>query len=137
MGKGRLTDKVAIVTGSGQGIGRAIASVFADEGAKVVVATRTESYGQETLDRIRTAGGDQASKCAEDQAPAASSPTATGAPRTMPAPRGPAPSDFERIPDNAQGLRSDLGDPRSVHTVDWRRRRVRPARESMVLEYSR
>jgi 3-oxoacyl-[acyl-carrier protein] reductase len=58
MGKGRLTDKVAIVTGSGRGIGEAIARVFADEGAKVVVATRTESYGQETVDRIKAAGGD-------------------------------------------------------------------------------
>ncbi len=36
----RLTDKVAIVTGSSSGIGKAIALRFGQEGAKVVVAAR-------------------------------------------------------------------------------------------------
>lgn len=53
----RLKDKVAIVTGSGQGIGEAIAKVFAAEGAKVVVATRTEKTGQQVVDAINQTGG--------------------------------------------------------------------------------
>ena len=58
MGKQRLADKVAIITGSGQGIGEAIARVFADEGARVVVATRGRENGQATVDAIREAGGE-------------------------------------------------------------------------------
>jgi 3-oxoacyl-[acyl-carrier protein] reductase len=57
MGNRRLQDRIAIVTGSGQGIGRAIACVFAAEGAKVVIATRTPSHGEATLALIRAAGG--------------------------------------------------------------------------------
>ena len=52
----RLAGKVAIVTGGGKGIGSATAQVLAAEGAHVVVATRTEGPGQETVDAIRAAG---------------------------------------------------------------------------------
>jgi NAD(P)-dependent dehydrogenase (short-subunit alcohol dehydrogenase family) len=56
----RLKDKTAIVTGSGAGIGRATAELFAREGAKVVVAELDEKAGRETADIIRKAGGQAA-----------------------------------------------------------------------------
>lgn len=52
-----LKNKVAIVTGSGQGIGRAVAQVFASAGASVLVATRSEGNGRETVEGIEASGG--------------------------------------------------------------------------------
>jgi 7-alpha-hydroxysteroid dehydrogenase len=51
-----LTGRVALVTGGGRGIGQAIALAFAEQGADVVVAARTESEIEETAARARAVG---------------------------------------------------------------------------------
>lgn len=53
----RLQNKNAIVTGSGNGIGRAIAQRFALEGARVTVAELEVDAGHETVELIERAGG--------------------------------------------------------------------------------
>ena len=54
----KLENKVAIVTGSTRGIGRATAELFAKEGAKVVVVGTKEELGKEVAEEIKAAGGD-------------------------------------------------------------------------------
>ncbi|HVN84478.1 MAG TPA: SDR family oxidoreductase [Candidatus Binatia bacterium] len=53
----RLSDQVAIVTGAGQGIGRAIALAYAREGARVVVAELRAHRVERTVGEIAAAGG--------------------------------------------------------------------------------
>ena len=55
---GLLQNKIGVVTGAGQGIGRAIAMSYAREGASVVVADFNEELGDETVQLIRDAGGE-------------------------------------------------------------------------------
>ena len=53
----RLSNKVAIVTGAGAGIGEAIAVRFAEEGAAVVLADLNAAGAQSVADRITELGG--------------------------------------------------------------------------------
>ena len=52
-----LKDKIAIVTGSGSGIGKATAKYFAEQGAKVIIAERNAAAGQAAETEITAAGG--------------------------------------------------------------------------------
>ena len=54
----RLKGKVSIITGGGQGIGRATAVKFAKEGAKVAVCDINVSAAEETAKLITDAGGE-------------------------------------------------------------------------------
>ena len=56
--KRRLEDKVAIVTGGGAGIGEAVAILFAEEGAKIVVGDVNKDTGGRTVNKIKAAGGE-------------------------------------------------------------------------------
>ena len=53
---GRLQDRVAIITGAGQGIGKAYAERFLAEGAKVVIAEISKERGEGALEELKDKG---------------------------------------------------------------------------------
>jgi 3-oxoacyl-[acyl-carrier protein] reductase len=54
----KLKDKIAVVTGAGQGIGQAVAVLAAQEGARVALVERNEATGHETQLQITGQGGE-------------------------------------------------------------------------------
>ncbi|MFE7441261.1 SDR family NAD(P)-dependent oxidoreductase, partial [Streptomyces chartreusis] len=54
---GLLSGKVAFITGAGRGIGAAAARLFAREGARVLLAARTEAQLKAVTEEIRAVGG--------------------------------------------------------------------------------
>jgi len=54
---GRLEDKVAIITGASDGLGRVMASLFSAEGAQLVLAARRAEHLTETVRQVHDAGG--------------------------------------------------------------------------------
>ena len=56
--KGRLENKVILVTGGSSGIGRVTAQTFAKEGAKVVIADINTAGGEETVKMVQKDGGE-------------------------------------------------------------------------------
>jgi NAD(P)-dependent dehydrogenase (short-subunit alcohol dehydrogenase family) len=54
---GKLTDRVAMITGATSGIGKATAILFAQEGAQVVITGRRQNHGEEVVSKIQAWGG--------------------------------------------------------------------------------
>ncbi|WP_026952486.1 SDR family NAD(P)-dependent oxidoreductase [Algoriphagus mannitolivorans] len=64
-----LSNKVALITGAGSGIGKAAALLFANQGAKVIVSDIHEGHGKEVLEEIKKSGGEASFfKCDTSQA---------------------------------------------------------------------
>lgn len=53
-----LENKVAIVTGAGSGLGKAISLLFAREGAKVIVSDINDQHGNQTVEEIKSSKGE-------------------------------------------------------------------------------
>ena len=69
-----LEDKAAIVTGGSQGLGLAIATALAMDGAKVLIVARTEENVRSAVEQIESRGGVAKGFPADVTAPGAAAP---------------------------------------------------------------
>ncbi len=67
---GKLENRIAVVTGAGRGIGKAIAERFVAEGAKVAIVSRTEANSKAVADALNATSADSAKPYAVDVADA-------------------------------------------------------------------
>src|SRR2546425_3833064 len=99
---GRLAGRVAFITGSGMGIGREAAVLFAEEGAGVVVADIDAKAAKETVALVERRGGGAPAPSRPSAARAGAPPPGPGGappPRPAPAPpHNPGPALAERAP---------------------------------------
>jgi 3-oxoacyl-[acyl-carrier protein] reductase len=68
---GKLSEKIAVVTGAGRGIGRAVAERFVQEGARVAVVSRTQANSQAVADALNAIHPNSAKGYAVDVADSA------------------------------------------------------------------
>jgi NAD(P)-dependent dehydrogenase (short-subunit alcohol dehydrogenase family) len=108
----RLEDKVALVTGSTRGIGRAIAVRFAREGAKVVGCDLKAEGAEETVGLVRDAGGEMVSQGGIDL-------TDEEAVRSWVAFGIDAFGDFDILYNNAAAIRTGTIDVMSREDFSW------------------
>jgi len=117
----RLDGKVAVVTGAGRGLGRAMAIALAEVGCDIVAAARTRSQIEETAELVRTEGhpwpGRPPGRCLPV-------PTDITAPASVQAMIDAAIAEFGRIDillNNAGGATEGMGKPvEQVTDQEWR-----------------
>ena len=104
----RLKGKIALITGSGSGIGRATAKLFAKEGAKVAVCDFDANGGNETVAAIKSEGGEASyfrcdvTKGAEVKATIDAVVTKYGKDRPRGQPRGRRPHHADTVVDDSE-----------------------------------